>query len=373
MEKYYGRLKRLGEDIVKFAFKNEEEMEEPDITEHRFDDFLEELNELGDLKEYKKLSHKKEINISKKKLLKKAMKALDPEYVEKVTLDEIERDVEWNKRITICINGYMSDNAANGNWNPAITSRPNDLIYVYHFPTIVALMEDEKVQLSDFFQFKAKKIWKMLAKETNKFTAAVELAQKSGALLAYLICLDFPQKYKKVDLIGFSLGTQVIKSCLETLKKLNVTSIIDNVYFMGGATWLNISDVDIFDTVNTSVNHSYTKRDHTLTLYEYHQIYFGKKSKEELKEESKEEEKENDEDSDSDEPQLKQKTKKKPIGRSKLNEEIVIALEAKGLKVNQSKVSDIVGEHLFYWKYLDEILERMDFGDVQSETDSESD
>ena len=31
------------------------------------------------------------------------------------------------------------------------------------------------------------------------------------------------------------------------------------------------------------------------------------------------------------------------------------ALEAKGLKVNQHKVSDLVGEHLFYWKYLDEI------------------
>lgn len=84
-------------------------------------------------------------------------------------------------------------------------------------------------------------------------------------------------KYKKVDLLGFSLGTQVIKSWLATLKELNVLSIINNVYFMGGATWLNSDDADIFDWVSTSINHCYTKRDHTLMLYKYHQIYFGKK------------------------------------------------------------------------------------------------
>ena len=35
--------------------------------------------------------------------------------------------------------------------------------------------------------------------------------------------------------MGFSLGTQVIKSCLKTLSALGATEIIHNVTFMGGA------------------------------------------------------------------------------------------------------------------------------------------
>jgi len=266
-----------------------------------------------------------------------------------------------SKRVTICVNGYLSDESGNGNWNAVVRARPDDKILVYHFPTIATMADDEKLKFSDFLNFKTKKILKRLNNETYKFTKGVELAKKSGELLAYLLLLDFPEKYKKVDLIGFSLGTQVIKSCLQTLNTLGVKSLIKNVYFMGGATWLNVNEADIFDTVSKSINHCYTKRDHTLSLYQYHQKYFNKEViKIDKIEEEEEEEKEKelfftleDEEEEEDETIT---VKKQPIGRSKLKKELCQILEAKGLEINQHNVGEYVGEHFLYWKYLDEIL-----------------
>ena len=73
------KVKRLGADLIGFAFKNEEEEEEPEIQEHRLDDFIDSLNELESYKNYKKLYHKKELNITKKKLIKKMINQLEPE------------------------------------------------------------------------------------------------------------------------------------------------------------------------------------------------------------------------------------------------------------------------------------------------------
>lgn len=89
-------------------------------------------------------------------------------------------------------------------------------------------------------------IYDRVKKESDQFTSAIELAKKSGKLLAYFLCLDFPMMYENVDLIGFSLGTQVIKSCLSQLKRLGAYEIIGSIYLMGGATCILSEDVKIF-------------------------------------------------------------------------------------------------------------------------------
>jgi len=37
-------------------------------------------------------------------------------------------------------------------------------------------------------------------------------------------------------LIGFSLGCEVVKSCLKTLKSYGINKYLKDVYFLGGAT-----------------------------------------------------------------------------------------------------------------------------------------
>ena len=56
---------------------------------------------------------------------------------------------------------------------------------------------------------------KTLNKAINK---TIESAQISGVLLAHSLMLQFPFRGKSISLVGFSLGTQVIYSCLEELK-----------------------------------------------------------------------------------------------------------------------------------------------------------
>lgn len=70
----------------------------------------------------------------------------------------------------------------------------------------------------------------------EKFNIHLKNAKLAGKLLAISLARGdiFPEQ--TVSLIGFSLGCQVIKSCIHMLHKLGAHSIIHNVTFLGGAT-----------------------------------------------------------------------------------------------------------------------------------------
>ena len=57
------------------------------------------------------------------------------------------------------------------------------------------------------------------------FTHSVKIAKLSGKLLAHALMLQFPFVNQSISLIGFSLGAQVIYSCLEELKKNDAYNI----------------------------------------------------------------------------------------------------------------------------------------------------
>ena len=75
---------------------------------------------------------------------------------------------------------------------------------------------------------------------TNIFMDAKKKAKIAGKMLGCALALSYPFETQSITLVGFSLGTQVIKSCLKTLHSLGAlsrgqNSIIQNVVFMGGA------------------------------------------------------------------------------------------------------------------------------------------
>jgi len=75
-----------------------------------------------------------------------------------------------------------------------------------------------------------------------KFQAARENARKTGKLLAHFLALDRDRNPVFGDhtfsLLGFSLGSQVCKSTINRLKKLEKTNLVHNLYFMAGATYI---------------------------------------------------------------------------------------------------------------------------------------
>ena len=58
------------------------------------------------------------------------------------------------------------------------------------------------------------------------FKKSKKNAQTAGKLLACALALREPFRSQSVSLVGFSLGCQVIKSCLKTLLILDATDVI---------------------------------------------------------------------------------------------------------------------------------------------------
>ncbi len=99
------------------------------------------------------------------------------------------------------------------------------------------------------------------------FSQSKERAISSGKILATIIkCRNiFNAKY--INLIGFSLGCQVIYSCLQQLKEYECYDLINNVTFLGGAVQID-NDVKNGQLLNKVINgrivNCYSKEDYIL-------------------------------------------------------------------------------------------------------------
>ena len=100
------------------------------------------------------------------------------------------------------------------------------------------------------------------------FKDAIKKAKLTGRLVAISLALGFPFTTQTISMVGFSLGTQVIKSCLSTLYKLGAHDIINNVTLLAGAShyeknqekWENIFN----SVVGGEIKNGYSKGDKIL-------------------------------------------------------------------------------------------------------------
>ncbi|CDW86616.1 UNKNOWN [Stylonychia lemnae] len=112
-----------------------------------------------------------------------------------------------------------------------------------------------------------------IAIEINKlFNKAKQNAKVCGQMLAIFLALGHPFSTQSISLLGFSLGTQVIKSCLRLLHKLGASHIIQNVTLMGGAADFKKESQDqwaeIFNNVvNGTIKNLHTGKDIILLLF----------------------------------------------------------------------------------------------------------
>jgi hypothetical protein len=68
------------------------------------------------------------------------------------------------------------------------------------------------------------------------FLDAIKQAKRTGRFLAICLALGYPFSTQTISMMGFSLGTQVIKSCLSMLDKLGAHDVINNVTLLAGAS-----------------------------------------------------------------------------------------------------------------------------------------
>mmetsp|Transcript_16505 Transcript_16505/g.15807 ORF Transcript_16505/g.15807 Transcript_16505/m.15807 type:complete len:133 (-) Transcript_16505:342-740(-) len=68
------------------------------------------------------------------------------------------------------------------------------------------------------------------------FKRAIDHAKVTGVVLACALALRYPFRCQTVQVVAFSLGTQVLKTMLKTLHDIGAHHIVQSVTFLGGAT-----------------------------------------------------------------------------------------------------------------------------------------
>jgi hypothetical protein len=74
------------------------------------------------------------------------------------------------------------------------------------------------------------------------------------------------------SIMGFSLGSQVAKSCINRLHKLGRTDSIHNVYFLAGATFIRqekilIQRQKLAEVVSGRITNCHTENDESLRIF----------------------------------------------------------------------------------------------------------
>lgn len=155
--------------------------------------------------------------------------------------------------VYICILGYAQENDdPSKEWEQLIAYDKEDSFYVVKWAS------------------SEKGIWKLL--RSCNYIGAAEQAKLTGILLAKALWNRFPFAHQAVSLISFSLGTQVVFSCIDELSELSRKTgngcghlIIHDVLFLAGAFIMPSNEIEIwqkkFDVVTGQILNCYALGD----------------------------------------------------------------------------------------------------------------
>jgi hypothetical protein len=109
---------------------------------------------------------------------------------------------------------------------------------------------------------------------SKPFKDAKASAKLTGKLLACVLAAGYPFTNQTISFVGFSLGCQVIKSCLKMLHKLGAAQMVHEVTLLGGATNCldNPKNSQLWNSILSAqvagqIKNVFTKRDLVLLLY----------------------------------------------------------------------------------------------------------
>ena len=159
-------------------------------------------------------------------------------------------------QITIIIDGSISNDIL-------LISNDKELS---HKDIFCSFFANNEFTNSDFYCYD----WQSINYEEKSQTKKV--AKFYGKLLAYIIISREIFTFQTINLVGYSMGCNIIKYCLLEINKLNIKSnysdIINNVILIGGCINLKFDKYpNIFETVVGKVVNVFSKADKDLIEY----------------------------------------------------------------------------------------------------------
>ena len=206
-----------------------------------------------DFENYKKEIFKKEGLNKAINDLKKNIFLIKENYDSKITLIPLIENRHSNT-ITILISGFLSEQDDINSWENFFNyDQSNSNYYLFRWPS------------SHIFNLVTK-----LLNTINVFLKCKKIAKYAGKILALFLVCNEEFNNCQINLVGFSLGSQVIKHCIKELDKIKGhRDMINIVLFLGGATiirdskkfiWRNIFE----NNVGGRIINCYSKKDNIL-------------------------------------------------------------------------------------------------------------
>ena len=180
-------------------------------------------------------------------------------YIKELSFVPILKNETISTQITIVIDGSI---------DPNILLESTEKI-LSHKEKFYSFFVNNEYTNSDFYGYD----WQSVNYKNIKRSKHV--SKFYGKYLAYIIASREIFKFQTINLIGFSMGCNVIKYCLLELNKLNCNEIINNIIFLGGCINLKMEKYpDIFKNVAGKVVNVYSRGDKELMEYNINAIGF---------------------------------------------------------------------------------------------------
>jgi len=177
--------------------------------------------------------------------------------------------------VIICVSGYLSKNG-NEDWSKLIQCYPDSAVYSVNwdsnsFSDILNYILSQVGEFAEGFEengifqksWKQGSIFELLVGGIVKifeFKHAIwdksyREAQKIGRHLAEKLISEDKFKNKNISLVGFSLGTVVISTCMKELANSGNTGLLQDVVLMGGVASLkDFEEENMFAVAKRTVN-----------------------------------------------------------------------------------------------------------------------
>ena len=164
--------------------------------------------------------------------------------------------------VTILLSGFLSqDESQEKLWKNVLDKKNlNSEFYTFHWPSSshIDLGINISARLASFTIDKIFNKKKQLADEINafkleenEFLQAKKRSKIIGKLLAQFLLTNSFFKSKLINLVGFSLGSSVIKHCLKEMSYIsNSQVIINDVVFIAGATCIDLNTEKTFNCIS---------------------------------------------------------------------------------------------------------------------------
>ena len=230
----------------------------PKLIEQRFENLIKKIKEMYS-------SNTNLIPLLINKLINFLTPKIDEITREKLELIPYSKNY-YSSEITILISGFGAESDNHSKlWKNLISSNRRSMFYFYQWPgdsfiKIIIKSLPNKIPLINGIQIFDSSI-------SNVFLSAKKRAKISGKILGLILSTRKFFDNCQINLIGFSLGTHVIKNCIKELYNLKIeNNIINNVMFIAGAThieqmkWNNIFN----EVINGRIINCYSKNDYVL-------------------------------------------------------------------------------------------------------------